>query len=62
MAAGNPNPPKTRSAGLDALFQYPLMFALSERRTRRIARGTSVLADGLSHTSTNAPAPLSAIE
>jgi hypothetical protein len=51
-----------RSAGLDALFQYPLMSALFDRRTRRIARGTSVMADGLSHTSTNAPAPLSAVE
>ncbi|HEY3626974.1 MAG TPA: hypothetical protein VGL00_11835, partial [Terracidiphilus sp.] len=51
-----------RSAGIEALFQYPLMSALFDRRTRRIARGTSVLANGLSHTSTNAPAPLSALE
>ena len=51
-----------RSSGIDALFQYPLMSALFDRRTRRIARGTSVLANGLSHTSTNAPAPLSALE
>lgn len=48
--------------GLKALFEYPLMSALTERRTRRIARGTSVLAEGLSHTSTNAPAPLSPLE
>lgn len=51
-----------RSSGIDALFQYPLMSALFDRRTRRIARGTSVLADGLSYTSTNAPAPLSPLE
>ena len=51
-----------RSSGIDALFQYPLMTALFERRTRRIARGTSVPANGLSHTSTNAPKPLSALE
>jgi hypothetical protein len=51
-----------RGSGIDALFQYPLMTALFERRTRRIARGTSVLANGLSHTSTNAPKPLSALE
>lgn len=51
-----------RSSGIDALLQYPLMSALSDRRTRRIARGTSLLANGLSHTSTNAPAPLSALE
>lgn len=52
----------TRSSGIESLFQYPLMSAIFDRRTRRIARGTSVLANGLSHTSTNAPAPLSALE
>jgi hypothetical protein len=51
-----------RNAGIEALFQYPLMSALFDRRTRRIARGTSVLANGLSHTSSNAPAPLSPLE
>src|SRR5579862_7555868 len=51
-----------RNSGIDALFQYPLMSALFDRRTRRIARGTSVLANCLSNTSTNAPAPLSALE
>jgi hypothetical protein len=57
-----PSARQSRSAGIDALFQYPLMSALFDRRTRRIARGTSVLADSLSHTSTNNPAPLSALE
>src|ERR1700750_256543 len=61
--ANIPSPTRgTRSPGIDSLFQYPLMSALFDRRTRRIARGTSVLADSLSHTSTNAPAPLSALE
>ncbi|WP_263381489.1 hypothetical protein [Granulicella arctica] len=57
-----PDTTKTRSAGLDALFNYPLMSAISDRRTRRIARGTSLVSDGLSHVSNNAPAPLSALE
>lgn len=51
-----------RSAGLDSLFQYPLMSALFNRRTRRVARGTSIMAGDLSYTSTNSPAPLSALE
>lgn len=48
--------------GLADLLSYPLMTALAERRTRRIARGVSIEAAGLSHTSTNAPAPLTALE
>jgi len=51
-----------RNPGLDALFAYPLMSAIADRRTRRISRGTSVLAGDLSHTSTNAPAPLTPLE
>jgi hypothetical protein len=63
MASNSSSTPKpARNPGLNALFQYPLMSAISERRTRRIARGTSLLADGLSYTSTNKPAPLSALE
>jgi hypothetical protein len=38
------------------------MSAIAERRTRRVARGTSINAGELSHTSTNQPAPLSALE
>jgi hypothetical protein len=48
--------------GLTDLLGYPLMTALAERRTRRIAQGVSVLAGPLSHTSTNPPKPLSALE
>ena len=47
---------------LTDLFQYPLMSALIERRTRRIPRGQSVNAGVLSHQSTNQPAPLSRLE
>ena len=38
------------------------MSAIAERRSRRVSRGTSVPAGELSHQSTNAPAPLCAIE
>lgn len=47
---------------LDELCRYPLMSALVERRTRRVARGASLDAGALSHQSSNAPAPLSKIE
>jgi len=47
---------------LDALFKYPLMSALATRRTRRVARGPSIAAGALSHTSTNRPAPLTPLE
>src|SRR5262245_59135032 len=48
--------------GLAKLLKYPLMSALAERRTRRIARGVSLNAAGLSYTSKNKPAPLSPLE
>src|SRR5205823_2038111 len=54
--------PPTRNPALDALFNYPLMSAITDRRTRRIARGTSLLSAGLSYTSPNQPAPLSPLE
>jgi hypothetical protein len=41
---------------------YPLLSAIRERRSRRIARGVSVDAGALSHASTNAPRPLSPLE
>ena len=47
---------------LNDLFEYPLMSALVDRRTRRLARGTSMKAGPLSHESKNDPAPLSALE
>src|SRR5262245_59543763 len=49
-------------SGLADLFRYPLMSAIAERRSRRVCRGTSIAAGELSHQSTHAPAPLSALE
>jgi len=51
-----------QSEFLAELCRYPLMSALIERRTRRVARGASLDAGALSHRSTNAPAPLSKLE
>ncbi|MDX0411599.1 hypothetical protein GOC69_12190 [Sinorhizobium medicae] len=48
--------------GLRELFRYPLMSAIVDRRTRRVARGTSVQSGPISHTSTNKPSPLSSLE
>lgn len=48
--------------GLQELFTYPLMKAITERRTRRVARGTSITSGPISYTSTNAPAPLTPLE
>lgn len=49
-------------AGLRDLLQYPLMSALFQRRTRRIARGTSIKSGQISHESQNEPAPLTRME
>lgn len=48
--------------GLENLFTYPLMSALAERRTRRVARGVSIAAGEVSYQSQNAPQALSALE
>ena len=47
---------------MEDLFSYPLMSALTERRTRRIPRGFSVNAGPLTHESHNDPAPLTPLE
>ena len=49
-------------SGLNDLSSYPFISCLEERRTRRVARGTSIDAGPLSHKSTNRPAPLSRLE
>ena len=49
-------------ASMHDLFSYPLMAALTERRTRRIPRGFSVEAGPLTHTSQNEPSPLTPVE
>ena len=48
--------------GLRELFTYPLMSAILQRRTRRVARGTSISSGPISYTSPNKPAPLSPLE
>jgi hypothetical protein len=55
-------PAAPRHAGLEALLCYPLVSALTERRTRRIARGVSLEAGGLSYSSPNQPEPLGPLE
>lgn len=52
----------TNAEGLAALFDYPFMSALQERRTRRVARGVSLDAGALSHSSTNQPQRLDPLE
>ncbi|HLG17606.1 MAG TPA: hypothetical protein VJH03_24395 [Blastocatellia bacterium] len=48
--------------GLSELFKYPLMSAITDRRTRRVAHGTSIQSGPISYTSPNKPAPLSPLE
>lgn len=48
--------------GLQALLSYPLVEAIVERRTRRVAQGASIDAGELSYTSPNQPDPLSPLE
>lgn len=54
--------PAAAHPGLRDLFAYPLMSAIIDRRTRRVARGTSIEAGPISHVSENAPSPLSPLE
>lgn len=49
-------------SGLKELFSYPLMDAIVERRTRRLAKGTSIAAGELSYRSPNQPEPLTPLE
>lgn len=48
--------------GLQALLSYPLVEAIVERRTRRVAQGASIDAGELSYTSPNQPDPLTPLE
>src|SRR4051794_37529854 len=50
------------SSGLKDLFSYPLMQAMQDRRTRRVAQGVSLKSGDLSHSSVNAPSPLTPVE
>lgn len=51
-----------RNGGLEEFLRYPLIQAINERRTRRVARGVSIEAGPLSHASANQPDPLSPLE
>ena len=48
--------------GLRDLFNYPLMAALQDRRTRRVAQGQSLTHGALPYESPNQPSPLSPLE
>ena len=48
--------------GLQDLFSYPLIDAVRERRTRRVARGVSINAGPVGYESTSDPEPLSPLE
>ena len=49
-------------AALTDLYSYPLISALQQRRTRRVARGVSINARRASHESANEPEPLTPLE
>lgn len=61
-ARGALETPNGKHRGLQELCRYPLISAIAERRTRRVARGVSIEAGPLSHQSANDPAPLSKLE
>lgn len=46
----------------EEVLRCPLISAIAGRRSRRVARGVSIAAGELSHTSQNAPAPLDPLE
>ena len=50
--------PAQQHAGLRDLFDYSLMAALQDRRTRRVAQGQSLTHGALSYESPNAPSPV----
>lgn len=62
MTSETEAPEATYSRRLKTLMEYPLMRAINERRTRRIAKGVSVWAGPLTHESENAPEPLDPVE
>ena len=61
VIVGTPAQQQHQHASLKSLFEYPLMSALVERRTRRVARGQSI-SGPLSHESVNQPEPLTPLE
>lgn len=53
---------KTLPHGLIEAARFPLIEAIHGRRSRRFAKGAAIPGGPLAYTSTNAPAPLSALE
>jgi hypothetical protein len=49
-------------SGLTGLLDYSLLSAIANRRSRRVARGTSVFSRGLNYESPHQPEPLSPLE
>lgn len=63
MSIGDPTEVGTRDeAGLEQLLAYPLVDALTHRRSRRFSLGASMPGGGLAYTSRHEPVPLSRLE
>src|SRR5919206_4298318 len=54
--------PQTAHAGLQDFFSYPFAQAIQDRRTRRVAQGTSLEHGAQPYTSSNPPSPLTPLE
>src|SRR3712207_5414934 len=52
----------TRHAGLQDFLSYPFAQAIQDRRTRRVAQGTSLKHGAQPYESANAPSPLTPLE
>ena len=55
-------PAAAENAGLRDALSYPFADVLRERRTRRVAQGTSIDGGEVGHDSHKAPSPLSPLE
>src|ERR1700742_3659654 len=62
MSATDDRTETEQHAGLKDFFSYPLAEALQDRRTRRVAQGTSLEHGAQPYKSTNAPSPLTPLE
>jgi hypothetical protein len=62
MSATEDQPKTEQHAGLEDFFAYPFAQAIQDRRTRRVAQGTSLEQGAQPYTSSNAPSPLSPLE
>ena len=62
MSATDDRTDTQQHAGLQDFFGYPLADALQDRRTRRVAQGTSLEHGAQPYTSSNPPSPLTPLE